>query len=159
MSVSTPEIRTIRGREYRLYPFGFDGWARLSAELAAISGPAAGVLLGLSSGDPVDVSSGVRQVAEAVLSGVRGGLLDRLCGQLAYNRAEPGSPDKWVPLRTEQARSAIWAGHYDEGLLVLAWLLGVTYSGFLAAGGSIVSELSELLGVDGLLPAEAEQTS
>ena len=153
MSNTVPEIRTIRGREYRYYRPGFDAWTRLSAELAQVSGPLVSVLTGLSKEDGRGASVAIIDLARGLLSGIQGGLLDRLCGSLSWNDMREGR-DEWRALKTTGARDAIWTGSYEEGVLVLAWILGVTYAGFTTTGGDLVSELSSLLGVGGLLSVE-----
>jgi len=148
-----PEIKTIRGREYRLYPFGHDEWWKLSAELAAVSGPGAAVFLSLRGGQAADVSGALVELAKGLGKKLESGILGRVCAHLSWNAGD--ERDDWRSLRKEKARDAIWSGRYLDGVLVLAWVLGVAYAGFIQDAGSLEDELSTLLGLDELFPTES----
>jgi len=136
--------KKIRGRTYRFRHFGFDEWVSISAELAKIVAPAAGLLGQLQLGGEADVGAALSQLAVAVLSGSRDGLVNRICADLEFDDGAPGSP-RWVSLKTPVVRD-IWAGQYISGILVLRWLLEEAFGDFFTEAKAQWPELSGLLG-------------
>jgi hypothetical protein len=142
-----PKLKQIGEREYRYTAPGFDDWLALSAELGSASSVVVSVIASVRTGGGVHLASSVRELAAQVLTSTRAGVLDRLFAGLDRNAARPGEPDRWVPMRTPKARE-VWAGDYVHGILVMAWILEVLYSGFLTGATELGEKLSTLL--DGL---------
>ena len=133
----------IRDRRYRFQNFGFDDWGTITAELAKIASPAAGVFGAMHLKGEADIGAALHQLAMAVLSGAKDGLLDKLCADLSFDDGKPGSP-RWVSLKSATVRN-IWAGKYIEGVLVLKWILEVAFGDFFAELSTLYPELSGLL--------------
>ena len=137
-----PKFLEVGGREYRLEPFGYDDWLRLTAELGAISGPAAGAALAIKQGQSVDAGAAIRDLALALLGSMDGGLLNRLYANLSWNET-PGAQKGWQRLDRKGLRDAAWSGRYMDGMRCLIWVLEVAFEGFLQAAIDAVPGLSK----------------